>query len=59
MTAKHIILVIRMISFGNLCGNTWEAVISRLKGDPVPSSNILFSVYFFNHGSSNAYNQKR
>jgi len=25
-TAKHIILVIRMISFGNLYGNTWDAV---------------------------------
>jgi hypothetical protein len=46
-TAKHIILVIRMISFGNLYGNTWDAVISRLKGKPAPYSNILFEIFYF------------
>lgn len=46
-TAKHIILVIRMISFGNLYGNTWDAVISRLKGNPAPHSNVLFEIFYF------------
>jgi hypothetical protein len=36
-----------MISFGNLYGNTWDAVISRLKGKPAPDSNILFEVFYF------------
>jgi AhpD family alkylhydroperoxidase len=46
-TAKNIILVIRIISFGNLYGNTWDAVISRLKGKPAPNSNILFELFYF------------
>ena len=46
-TARHIMLVIRMISFGNLYGNTWDAVISRLKGNPAPGSNILFEIFYF------------
>ena len=31
-TAQHIVLVIRMISFGNLMGNTWDAVLSHCTG---------------------------
>lgn len=46
-TAKHMILVIRMISFGNLYGNTWDAVISRLKGKPATDSNLLFEIFYF------------
>ena len=46
-TAKHIMLVIRMISFGNLLGNTWDAVLSRLKGRPAPESNVAFELVFF------------
>jgi len=46
-TANHIILVIRMIYFGNLYGNTWDAVISRFRGVSVPNSNIIFEVVYF------------
>ena len=46
-TAKHIVLVIRLISFGNLLGNTWDAVLSRFKGRPAPASNLAFEVAFF------------
>ena len=46
-TAKHIYLFIRMIFFGNLFGNTWDAVISRFKGNPAENSNIIFELFFF------------
>jgi len=46
-TAKHIVLFIRMINFGNLLGNTWDAVLSRFKGKPAPGSNVLFELVFF------------
>lgn len=46
-TANHIILVIRMIYFGNLYGNTWDAVISRFKGLPAQNSNIIFEFFYF------------
>lgn len=46
-TARHIILLIRMIFFGNLYGNTWDAVLSRFKGRPAGNSNILFELFFF------------
>lgn len=46
-TAKQIILVIRMIFFGNLYGNTWDAVISRFRGKPAPNSNVVFEIVFF------------
>ena len=46
-TAKQILLVIRMIYFGNLSGNTWDAILSRLKGQPVQGSNVLFEAFFF------------
>jgi AhpD family alkylhydroperoxidase len=44
--AKHIMLAIRMISFGNLLGNTWDAVLSRFKGRPAPESNVAFELAF-------------
>ncbi|MCF6185734.1 MAG: carboxymuconolactone decarboxylase family protein [Bacteroidales bacterium] len=46
-TAKHIILMIRMIFFGNLSGNTFDAFISRLKGKKAENSNIIFEAVFF------------
>jgi len=46
-TARHILLFIRMISFGNLYGNTWDAVLSRFKGAPAPGSSLLFELVFF------------
>jgi hypothetical protein len=35
-----------MISFGNLLGNTWDAVLSRFKGRPAPESNITSELAF-------------
>jgi hypothetical protein len=46
-TAHHIILFIRMIFFGNLYGNTWDAVLSRFRGVSVPNSNIIFEFLYF------------
>jgi predicted membrane protein len=45
--AKHIILMIRMIFFGNLSGNTFDAFLSRLKGKKAKNSNIIFETLFF------------
>jgi AhpD family alkylhydroperoxidase len=45
-TASHIYLLIRLIAFGNLGGNTWEAVLNRFKGKPVENSNLLFEIVF-------------
>lgn len=46
-TAKQILFIIRMIFFGNLLGNTWDAVISRLKGNPAKGSSPVFESIFF------------
>jgi len=46
-TAKHILLIIRMIFFGNLSGNTFDAFISRCKGQKATGSNVIFEVIFF------------
>jgi len=46
-TAKHIILIIRMIFFGNLLGNTFDAFLSRLKGNKAGNSNVAFEAVFF------------
>lgn len=46
-TANDVLLFIRMIFFGNLLGNTWDAVISRLKGNPAENSNMFFESLFF------------
>lgn len=46
-TASHIILMIRMIFFGNLSGNTFDAFLSRLKGNKVENSNVIFEFFFF------------
>lgn len=46
-TAEHIILIIRIIFFGNLYGNTFDAFLSRLKGDVANGSNVIFETIFF------------
>lgn len=38
---------IRLIFFGNLYGNTWDAVLSRFKGTPAKNSSALFELAFF------------
>ncbi|HWR94700.1 MAG TPA: carboxymuconolactone decarboxylase family protein [Flavobacterium sp.] len=45
--AKDLFVFIRMINFGNLFGNTWDAVKSRFKGNPAVNSNVLFELFFF------------
>jgi AhpD family alkylhydroperoxidase len=46
-TAKHILALIRAICFGNLFGNTWDAVLSRFKGNPAKASSMTFELVFF------------
>ncbi len=46
-TTGHIVIIIRMIFFGNLYGNTWDAVLSRCKGNPAKNSNLIFELVFF------------
>lgn len=45
--ARQIQIVIRMIFFGNLSGNTFDAFLSRLKGVKAEGSNPLFEFFFF------------
>ncbi|MBN1925734.1 MAG: carboxymuconolactone decarboxylase family protein [Prolixibacteraceae bacterium] len=45
-TALHIITLIRIVYYGNLSGNTWDAFISRFKGKPAENSNIIFEFFF-------------
>lgn len=47
LQAKDILAYLREIQFGNLSGNTFEAFLSRLKGNPAPKSNPLFEAMFF------------
>jgi len=46
-TAYHITLFIRMIFFGNLFGNTFDAFISRISGVKPQSSSVVFETIFF------------
>ena len=46
-TAEQIEVVIGMIHFGNLAGNTWDAVLSRFKGRAAPEGNLAFELIFF------------
>jgi len=39
-TARDILAYIRMITFANLIGNTFDAVLSRLAGQPAPHSRF-------------------
>ncbi|WP_198034249.1 carboxymuconolactone decarboxylase family protein [Acidihalobacter ferrooxydans] len=45
-TANTIRLFIRMIYFGNLVGNTWDAVLHRLRGRPAAGSSLTFEAVF-------------
>lgn len=40
-TAQDILAYLRMITFGNLFGNTFDALLSRLGGKPAPGSRLL------------------
>lgn len=46
-TANHIMLFIRMIFFGNLQGNTFDAFLARLKGSKIHNGNFIFELVFF------------
>lgn len=39
-TANDILAYLRMITFGNLLGNTFEALRSRMTGKPAPNSSL-------------------
>jgi AhpD family alkylhydroperoxidase len=39
-TANDILAYLRMITFGNLLGNTFEALRSRIAGKPAPNSSL-------------------
>ena len=49
--AEEIQVVIRMITFGNLSGNTFDAFLSRLKGAKAEGSNPVFEFIFFIFGA--------
>jgi AhpD family alkylhydroperoxidase len=46
-TANHLFAFMRLVYFGNLFGNTWDAVISRFKGHPAEKSSLIFELFFF------------
>ena len=46
-TAKGILAYLRMITMGNLLGNTFDAILSRFKGKPAPESSFLNEVGVF------------
>ncbi len=39
-TANDILVYLRMITFGNLFGNTFDALLSRITGNPIPDSSL-------------------
>jgi AhpD family alkylhydroperoxidase len=39
-TARDILSYMRMITFGNLYGNTFDALLSRISGMPAPGSSV-------------------
>ena len=43
-TAADILTLIRMITIGNLLGNTFDAFLSRLQGQPNPASTLVDEV---------------
>jgi hypothetical protein len=45
--SKDILALVREIQFANLSGNTFDAFLSRLKGDPAVDSSLIFEVFFF------------
>jgi AhpD family alkylhydroperoxidase len=46
-TARDIMLVIRLIFFGNLLGNTFDAFPARLRGQKAPASSAVFEALFW------------
>ncbi len=46
-TARDIMLMIRVIFFGNLLGNTFDAFPARLKGQKVEGSSALSELLFY------------
>jgi AhpD family alkylhydroperoxidase len=40
-TARDVLAYIRMITMGNLLGNTFDALLSRIRGNPAPGSTML------------------
>lgn len=46
-TAGDIMLLIRVIFFGNLLGNTFDAFPARLKGQKAEDSSALFELLFY------------
>jgi len=46
-TAKHVMMIIRLIFFGNLIGNTFDAVLARCRGEGAEGSNRCFETFFF------------
>ena len=45
--AENILMIIRMISIGNLLGNTFDAFLSRFKGKPPEKGSIIFEFFVF------------
>ena len=45
--ANDIMMYIRTIYIGNLTGNTFDALRSRLKGKPHPDGNLFFELFLF------------
>lgn len=45
--AKHLLLYLQVIYFGNLSGNTIDAFLHRLRGQPVDSSTLLSELVIF------------
>jgi AhpD family alkylhydroperoxidase len=39
-TANDVLAYLRMITFGNLFGNTFDALLNRITGKPVPDSSL-------------------
>ena len=46
-TANDILAIVREMQFANLSGNTYDAFLSRLKGDAASDSSLLFEAFFF------------
>jgi len=45
--SRDILAYIRLISFANLCGNTVDAFLSRLQGEPAEESSFLGEFFLF------------
>lgn len=45
--SRDIVTALKLIFFGNLTGNTFDAFFSRLKGKPAEGSNFFFEIFVF------------